>query len=111
MEEEKTFYQELREKGYTRRQFLKFCGLVGVMLGLEQSGVAQVINALETKPRKPDNMAPFPGMYLLQRIIPKSISSSCRTNIARIDISRLLRYLYGSKRDTGRGSPPAFHER
>ena len=53
MEEEKTFYQELREKGYTRRQFLKFCGLVGVMLGLEQSGVAQVINALETKPRKP----------------------------------------------------------
>lgn len=51
MEKEKSFYRELKEKGYTRRQFLKFCGIVGAMMGLEQSGVAQIVNALETKPR------------------------------------------------------------
>ncbi len=48
---EKTFYQELKEKGYTRRQFLKFCGIVGAMMGLRQTGVAQIVEALETKPR------------------------------------------------------------
>ncbi len=49
----KTFYQELIEKGYSRRDFLKFCGLVGGMLGLQSTGVAQIIDALQTKPRKP----------------------------------------------------------
>ena len=48
-----TFYQELKAKGYTRRQFLKFCGIMGAMLGLHQTGIAQVVNALQTKPRKP----------------------------------------------------------
>ena len=31
MEKEQTFYQELKAKGYTRRQFLKFCGIMGAM--------------------------------------------------------------------------------
>ena len=53
MEKEQTFYQELKAKGYTRRQFLKFCGIMGAMLGLHQTGIAQVVNALQTKPRKP----------------------------------------------------------
>ena len=53
MEKEQTFYQELKAKGYTRRQFLKFCGIMGAMLGLHQTGIAQVDNALQTKPRKP----------------------------------------------------------
>ncbi|MCM1109809.1 MAG: hydrogenase small subunit [Clostridium sp.] len=46
----KTFYQELKEKGYTRRQFLKFCGIMGTMMGLRQSGVAQIVDALDKKP-------------------------------------------------------------
>ena len=53
MEKEQTFYQELKAKGYTRRQFLKFCGIMGAMLGLHQTGIAQVVNALQTNPRKP----------------------------------------------------------
>ena len=48
---EKTFYEELKEKGYTRRQFLKFCGIMGAMMGLRQSGVAQIVEALDTQPR------------------------------------------------------------
>lgn len=53
MEKEKTFYEELMQKGYSRRQFLKFCGLMGMMLGLRESGIAQVVDALQSKPRKP----------------------------------------------------------
>ncbi len=49
----KTFYEELMAKGYSRRQFLKFCGLMGGMLGLQSTGVAQIVEALETKPRLP----------------------------------------------------------
>lgn len=51
MDKEKSFYQELKAKGYTRRQFLKFCGIVGALMGLEQSGIAQVVKALDTQPR------------------------------------------------------------
>lgn len=53
MEKEMTFYEELLSKGYSRRQFLKFCGMMGILLGLQESGVAQVVTALQSKPRKP----------------------------------------------------------
>ena len=79
MEKEQTFYQELKAKGYTRRQFLKFCGIMGAMLGLHQTGIAQVVNALQTKPRKPVSLS---RVYLLQRIIPTVVSPACRTNFA-----------------------------
>jgi len=49
----KTLYEEIREKGYSRRDFMKFCGAMAAMLGLEASGMAQVVKALETKSRIP----------------------------------------------------------
>ena len=48
---EKTFYQELTDKGYSRRQFLKFCGLMGGMLGLSSTGVAKMVETFENNPR------------------------------------------------------------
>lgn len=48
-----TIYEELKAKGYSRRDFLKFCTMMGAYLGLEASGVAQIANALETKTRLP----------------------------------------------------------
>lgn len=48
---QKTIYDELKAKGYTRREFLKFCGIMAAMMGLHRSGVAQIAEALETKPR------------------------------------------------------------
>jgi hydrogenase small subunit len=48
-----TVYDEFVAKGYSRRDFLKYCGMVSALLGLEQSGVAQVVKALETKARPP----------------------------------------------------------
>ena len=49
----KTLYQEIRDKGYSRRDFLKFCGTMAAMLGLEASGAAAVARALETNSRIP----------------------------------------------------------
>ena len=48
-----TVYEEIIAKGYSRREFLTFCGMMGAWLGLEASGVSQVAKALETKSRIP----------------------------------------------------------
>ena len=49
----KTYYEELRDNGYSRRDFLKFCTMMAAYMGLQSSGAAQVANALETKSRMP----------------------------------------------------------
>ena len=49
----KTYYEELRDKGYSRRDFMKFCTMITAFMGLQSSGVAQVAKALETKSRIP----------------------------------------------------------
>lgn len=48
-----TYYDEVVRKGYSRRDFMAFCTMMGAFLGLENSGVAQVTKALETKKRLP----------------------------------------------------------
>ena len=48
-----SIYEECLQKGISRRDFLKFCTTVAALIGLESSGVAQVVKALETKPRLP----------------------------------------------------------
>jgi len=54
MEKKKpSVYEECSGKGISRRDFLKFCTTMAAMLGLEASGVAQVVRALETKARLP----------------------------------------------------------
>lgn len=52
-EKRKTVYEACRENGISRRDFLKFCTSIAAALGLHASGIAQVVNALETKPRLP----------------------------------------------------------
>ena len=49
----KTFYEELKADGISRKDFLKFCATMAAMLGLESSGIGQIAKALETKPRLP----------------------------------------------------------
>lgn len=48
-----TFYQEMIRKGHSRRDFLKMCGLLTAVMGLEASFAGRIANALETKPRLP----------------------------------------------------------
>ena len=45
--------QAMEAKGYSRREFLLFCGLATAAAGLELSGLAEVVEAFETKPRPP----------------------------------------------------------
>jgi len=48
-----TFYEVMRRQGITRRSFLKFCSLTTAALGLSPATAAQVVAAMETKPRTP----------------------------------------------------------
>lgn len=45
--------QIMKAKGYSRREFLYFCGVAAAAAGLQTSGIAQVVKAFETKPRPP----------------------------------------------------------
>lgn len=48
-----TISQSMTAKGFSRRDFLYFCGLAAAAAGLERSAVGQVVKAFETKPRPP----------------------------------------------------------
>lgn len=48
-----TIRQAMEAKGYSRRDFLLFCGLATAAAGLELSGFTQVVKAFETKARPP----------------------------------------------------------
>lgn len=48
-----TYLDEFVRKGYSRKDFIKFCTLMGAYLGLENAAVGQVTKALSTKPRLP----------------------------------------------------------
>ena len=53
LRESRTVYQQMRDRGVDRREFLKFCTWIGACLGLAPDGIAQVAEALETKHRLP----------------------------------------------------------
>ncbi len=50
---EKSVYDEMVDKGYSRRDFMKFASLMAAFIGVESSAIGQVTKALETKKRPP----------------------------------------------------------
>jgi hydrogenase small subunit len=48
-----TYYQEIIRKGYSRRDFIRFAGMMAAFIGVENSAIGQVAKALETNPRIP----------------------------------------------------------
>jgi hydrogenase small subunit len=48
-----TYYDEMIRKGYSRRDFVKFAGIMAAFIGVEHNAIGQMINAMETKPRLP----------------------------------------------------------
>ena len=48
-----TLWEQMQERGYTRRDFLRFCSYIAAAAGIQASGLGKVIHALETKPRPP----------------------------------------------------------
>jgi hydrogenase small subunit len=49
----RSIWQEMQRKGYSRRDFLRFCGYAVAAAGLENVALTQVVRALESKPRPP----------------------------------------------------------
>jgi hydrogenase small subunit len=48
-----TIWEHARLRGYSRRDFLQFCSWLAAAAGIEASGVASVVKAMDTKPRLP----------------------------------------------------------
>ena len=52
-EKKMTYYDSIIKQGYSRRDFMKFATYITAYMGLENSMVGQVANALETTYRVP----------------------------------------------------------
>src|SRR6186713_1117585 len=48
-----TYYDEMKSKGYSRRDFVKFVTMMAAFMGVERSAVGQIAQSLATKPRIP----------------------------------------------------------
>ena len=48
-----TVWERARERGYSRRDFLRFCSWIAATAGIPASGITRVVQALESKPRLP----------------------------------------------------------
>ena len=53
MDKQPTYAEIFKSRGVSRRDFLKFCGLTSVSLGLAPSMLPKIIHAMETNPRTP----------------------------------------------------------
>ncbi|NTV92476.1 MAG: hydrogenase small subunit [Chlorobiaceae bacterium] len=53
MQKNQSFAEIFRASGVSRRDFLKFCSLTSVYLGLSPSMVPSIVHAMEAKPRTP----------------------------------------------------------
>jgi hydrogenase small subunit len=52
-ERQPTIYESMQARGYSRRDFLKFCSWIAAYVGIESSLVGTVVKAMETKSRLP----------------------------------------------------------
>ncbi len=48
-----SIWEQARMQGYSRRDFLQFCSWIAATAGIQSTGLAQVVKALETRPRPP----------------------------------------------------------
>jgi hydrogenase small subunit len=48
-----TLWESMQSQGYSRREFLRFCGYISAALGLDAAGIHAVAAAMESRPRPP----------------------------------------------------------
>ncbi|NOZ74775.1 MAG: hydrogenase small subunit [FCB group bacterium] len=53
MKEKQTYAEIMEARGIDRREFMKYCSLLSVYLGLGAAGLPRMLKAMETKPRIP----------------------------------------------------------
>ena len=49
----RSIWEEMQERGYSRRDFLRFCAYISAAAGIQATGLPTVVKALEKKPRPP----------------------------------------------------------
>lgn len=52
-EKQPTYWEVMESRGYTRRDFIRFCSWLAAFIGLESTGITKVVKAMESKPRLP----------------------------------------------------------
>lgn len=52
-EKQPTYWEVMKERGYSRRDFIRFCSWLAAFIGLESTGITKIVKAMETKPRLP----------------------------------------------------------
>ncbi len=53
LDQRETYFDAIAKMGYTRRDFMKFATFMAAYMGLKTSAIAQIADALESKPRVP----------------------------------------------------------
>jgi hydrogenase small subunit len=48
-----SIWEKMKEQGYSRRDFLRFCSYMGAAVGVESAGMSSLVWAMESKPRPP----------------------------------------------------------
>lgn len=48
-----TIWESMQIKGYSRREFVRFCSFAAMMAGIETAALSSVVQAFESKPRPP----------------------------------------------------------
>ncbi|MFQ5568960.1 MAG: hydrogenase small subunit [Rhodothermales bacterium] len=51
--EQPTYWEKMQQRGYSRRDFMKFCSYMAAFIGLEAASIPKVVHAMQTTPRQP----------------------------------------------------------
>ena len=70
-----TIWEQAQRKGYSRRDFLRFCSWLAAAAGIPTSAMGQVVRAMDSKPRPPVvwRLASFGDSYRNCRSAPGSL--------------------------------------
>ena len=97
-----TIWEQAQMQGYSRRDFLQFCSWIAAAAGIDASGVPEVVEALETKPRLPVVWFHFQECTCCSESFIRSIAPDRVRHHPRQDLARLHRDAAGGGRPPGR---------
>ena len=63
LKKQPTYWEKMQQKGYSRRDFLKFCTYMSAFIGLEASGVTKVAQAMQSNARRYSVCHPRPNRH------------------------------------------------
>ena len=97
-----TIWEQAQMLGYSRRDFLQFCGWIAAAAGIESTMLPKVVEALDKKPRLPVVWFHFQECTCCSESFIRSSHPIVSDIILDKDLPRLHRDLAGGGRQTGR---------